>query len=156
MGPVALECTGPLVDRADCLSIGAIELVAAVAADMDEVNVAEDAQMLGDRGLIETHGHDEVADGEFAGNQESEDFAAARFGDSVECVGCGRSACHEKKQYILIWEYVKYQITEVCYSHPMPIANLEFLYSGSKAAKLKAPPDLSDVAAGATCAFPNR
>jgi hypothetical protein len=37
----------------------------------------------------------------------------------------------------------------------MPVANLEFLHSGNKATKLKAPPDLSDVAAGATCAFPN-
>ena len=94
MLPEALELPGPFVERLDGLGIGAVELLAAVAADADEADVAENAEMFGHGGLFEAEAGDDSTDGLLVESEEEEDLAAARFGDSVESVGGGRGARH--------------------------------------------------------------
>jgi len=97
MLPELLEGVGPLVQRADGVGVGAIEHAAAVAANVDEVDVAKNAEMLGDGGLFDAQARDDIADGAFLKGQEGEDIAAARFGDGVEGVGGGGGARHKRR-----------------------------------------------------------
>jgi len=90
MTPHTLEGLGPFVKRADGFGVSAVENLAAVAASGDETNFAKDAEMFGDRGLLDAESGDDVANGAFLESQEGKNVAAARFGDSVEGVGgCG-------------------------------------------------------------------
>src|ERR1700722_11763256 len=90
MAPVALKGGSPLVEGADGVRVGPIKHVAAVAADADEADVFEDAQVLRDRRLLDAEGVDDFVDRAFLKDEVVQDVAAARFGDSVEGVGgCG-------------------------------------------------------------------
>jgi hypothetical protein len=75
--PVALEEGGPFVQRADGFGVSAVELLATLAAHADEADVAQYAEVLGDGGLFEAEGYDDVADGAFGCGEIDEDFAAA-------------------------------------------------------------------------------
>jgi len=94
--PVSLKCSGPFVERLDGFCIGAIEHLAAVAADVDEADFEQDAEVLGDGWLWQIEGGDDVVYGALPGDEEAENVAAAGFGHSVEGVGGGRSARHER------------------------------------------------------------
>jgi hypothetical protein len=82
--PVAIDIAA---DRIDALGGGAVDAAAAVAADGDEVGVEEDAEVLGDGGLGEAEGGDELADGALALAKAVEDGAAAGVGEGLEGVG---------------------------------------------------------------------
>ncbi len=60
--PVALEGPGPLVERAYRFGVGAVELLAALAAHPDQAHIAQHAQVLGDGGLLQAEGRDDLAD----------------------------------------------------------------------------------------------
>src|SRR5713226_7371601 len=92
MLPEALEFACPLMQRADGFGVEAIHHLTAFAADGDQADVAEDAEMLGNGGLFEVHAGDDFGDGAFLEGEEAEDVAAARLGDGVKGVGgCGGS-----------------------------------------------------------------
>jgi hypothetical protein len=99
VAPKALEGFGPLMERTEGFGLGAIEHVAAVAADGDQADVFEDAEVLGDAGLFEAERVYDVAYGALLESQEGEDSAATRFCDSVESVGGGGGARHERNIY---------------------------------------------------------
>jgi len=101
MGPVALECGGPLMEGADGVSVGAVKLVAAGAADVDQPDAAQDAKVLGNGWLVELEASDDVADRALAEREIREDLPAAGFGYGIEGVGgCGGS-CHERNNTFL-------------------------------------------------------
>jgi hypothetical protein len=78
------------VERTDGVGVGAIEHTATVATDVNETDILEDAEVLGDRGLLEAESVHDIRDGTFAESEKGKDVAAARFGDGVESVGgCG-------------------------------------------------------------------
>jgi hypothetical protein len=91
MAPEAFEGLRPLVERTDGVGVGSVKHVAAVAADVHQANVFENAEVLGDRGLLEAQAIDDFVDGTFLKGEEVQDVAAAGFGDGVEGVGgcCG-------------------------------------------------------------------
>src|ERR1035441_8298194 len=94
MRPVLLEGGRPVVQGTDGFGVGAVELLAAQAANVDEAGLAQDAEVLGDGGLVQLQAGDDVAHGALVGCEEGEDLATAWFGDGVECVGGGGSAGH--------------------------------------------------------------
>jgi hypothetical protein len=85
------------VKRADSVGVGAIEHAASVAANVDQADVAKNAQMFGDGGLFEAERIDDITDGTFVESEKGKDVAAARFGDGVEGVGGGGGARHKKR-----------------------------------------------------------
>jgi hypothetical protein len=87
------------VQRAEGFGFGAVEHVAAVAAGGDQADVLEYAEVLGDAGLFEAERVYDVAYGALFASQEGEDSAATRFCDSVESVGGGGGARHERTIY---------------------------------------------------------
>ena len=71
----------------DCFQRGGFEPVdalAAVASFGDETGVAEDAQMLGNRGLRHVERFEQVVDGAIAHGEEVQDGATRRIGDGTE------------------------------------------------------------------------
>ena len=77
MLPVTLEGSGPLVKRADGFSVGSVQLLPAVAAHSNQANVAEDAQMFGDGGLLQAEGFHDVSNGSLGCGEKGEDLAPA-------------------------------------------------------------------------------
>jgi len=69
--------------------------VAAVAANMDQADVLEDAEVFGNGGLFEAESVHDITDGAFVESEERQYVAAARFCDGVEGVRGCRSARHE-------------------------------------------------------------
>ena len=84
------------MEGADGFGVSAVELLATLAAHADEADVAQYAEVLGDGGLFEAEGYDDVADGAFGCGEIDEDFAAAGFGDGVTGIGGGACAGHEE------------------------------------------------------------
>ena len=80
-GPHLLECVAEWTER---LEVGAIEAALAVAADADEAGVAEDAEVLRNGAEADVDALGDVAGGELAIPDESEDFASSWFGDDLE------------------------------------------------------------------------
>src|SRR5260370_30701332 len=93
MLPVALEGSCPLVQRANGFGVGAVELVAAVAAHPNQSHVAQDAEVLGDGGLLEAEGCDDLLDGPLGPGEIAEDLAATGLGYCLEGVGGGACSC---------------------------------------------------------------
>ena len=94
--PVTLEEAGPFMEGADGFGVGAVELLAALAAHPDEAEVAQHAKMLGDRGLFEAEGNHDIANGAFSCGEIDQDFAPAGFGDRVEGIGSGACSGHDE------------------------------------------------------------
>jgi hypothetical protein len=93
VAPVAFESAGPFVERSDPLGVRAIETLAAIAAHLDQTDVAKHAKVLGDRRLCEAEGYNDVAHGTLAGREIVQNVSTTRFGDGVERVrrrGCPR------------------------------------------------------------------
>jgi len=82
------------MEWADGFGVGAVENLTAIAASGDETNFAENAEVLGDGGLFEAEGGDDIADRAFLESKEGKDLAATRFGDRVEGVGGSGGARH--------------------------------------------------------------
>src|SRR5579864_7197186 len=99
MAPEAFEAGGPLMHGPDRVRVGPIEHLAALPTHVDEADIAQNAQVLGDGGLLEAHGIDDLADRAFFEREVVQDIAAARFGDSVESVGGGGSPGHGDNIY---------------------------------------------------------
>src|ERR1700688_674770 len=78
--PVTFKRASPFMQRPDRLGVGAIKHLAAVAADANQANFEQHAEVLGDGGLREIESGDDVVDGALLGNEERENVAAARFG----------------------------------------------------------------------------
>src|SRR5271165_2128168 len=85
--PEALKGAGPLVERADGFGVGAIEHAPAVSAYLDQADIFEDTQVLGDRGLLHAQTVHDVTDGAFLKGEIAQDVAAAGLGDGVEGIG---------------------------------------------------------------------
>src|SRR5260370_33989296 len=94
MTPEAREGLGPLMQRTNGFSIGAVQHAAAVAANVNQTDVLEDAEVLGDRGLLEGERVNDITDGTLFESEKAKDIAAARFCDSVEGVRGGGGASH--------------------------------------------------------------
>src|SRR5580658_3655547 len=95
VAPEAFEARGPLVERADGFGVGSIKHVSAIAADVYQSNVLENAEVLGDGGLLDAQALDDLVDQAFLEDEVVQDVAAARLGDSVEGVGGCGGARHE-------------------------------------------------------------
>ena len=83
------------MERADGFGVGSIKHVAAIAANVYQANVLENAEVLGDGWLLDAQAVDDLVDGSFLKDEVVQDVAAARFGDSVEGVGGCGGARHE-------------------------------------------------------------
>jgi len=66
---------------------------------MNQTDVLEDAEVLGDRGLLEGERVNDITDGTLFESEKAKDIAAARFCDSVEGVGGGGGASHGMNIY---------------------------------------------------------
>lgn len=84
VGPVAAERNEPGVELLERLRLDAIQATLRVDAGLDEAGVAEDAEVLGDRGLRESQALLEFADGEVGVDEQGENRAAGGLGDDVE------------------------------------------------------------------------
>jgi hypothetical protein len=60
--------------------------VAAIAANLDQADVLEDAEMLGDGGLFQGERVHDITDRTFFESEEREYVAASRLGDGVKGV----------------------------------------------------------------------
>jgi hypothetical protein len=96
MAPEAFKGFGPFVKGANGISIGAVEHVAAIAADVDQADVLEDAEVFGNGGLFEAESTHDITDGAFIESEKRENVAAAGFSDSIEGVGGCGGARHGK------------------------------------------------------------
>ena len=97
MAPETLEGASPFVQRTNGVGVRAIEHAAAVAAHANQADVAEDAEMLGDGGLLEAEGAHDITDRTLLQSQEGQNVAAARLGDGVESVGSGGGTWHGER-----------------------------------------------------------
>jgi hypothetical protein len=107
MAPESLEPAGPVVHGPDGIRVGAVEHAAAVAANADQAHIAENAKVLRNRWLPDTHGRDNVSHGALVEHKQVQDFPPAWFRHGVKSVRIGGSARHNQKIYIPITEYVK-------------------------------------------------
>src|ERR1700676_1808740 len=89
MTPVSLKRAGPFMQRSDRLGVGAIEHLAAIAADVNQADFEQHAEVFGDGRLREIESGDDVVDGALLGYEERKNVAAAGFGHGIEGVGGG-------------------------------------------------------------------
>src|SRR5215469_5380596 len=94
VAPEALEAGGPFVHGPDRVGVGAVKHLATLATNVDQTDIAQNAQMFGDGGLLEAQGINDLADRAFFEREVVEDIAAARFGDSIKGVGGGSGPGH--------------------------------------------------------------
>src|SRR5215216_1701608 len=104
--PVALERSRPLMQRPQRISIGAIQHVASVTADVNQPDVAQHLQMLRNGRLSYPKRSGDVVDAAFLRGEKFENLAATRFRDGVERIG-GRCGSRHSDDHIPIQEYVK-------------------------------------------------
>jgi hypothetical protein len=83
--------------RAGGFGVGEREHATAVAANIHEADVLEDAQMFRDRGLLHAQAVYDISHGALLKGEKVQDVAAAGFGDGVEGVGGGGSARHGQR-----------------------------------------------------------
>src|SRR5208282_4359635 len=86
----------PVVHGLERLSVGAVEAMAAVAADADQAHPAQDAEVFRDRRLIEADGHHDLANLVLVCGQKGQNLAAAGLGHGVEGIGGGSGSCHDR------------------------------------------------------------
>ena len=63
--PEAFECAGPFMKRPDRFGIGSIEHLAALAANVNQADVAQYPKMFRDRRLLQAQDLDDIAHGAF-------------------------------------------------------------------------------------------
>jgi hypothetical protein len=86
MAPIAFKSAAPLVHRPDGIGVSAVEHAAAVAANADQADVAEDAKVLRNRWLPDPHGRDNISHRALVEHKKIKDFATAWFRHGVKCV----------------------------------------------------------------------
>src|ERR1700692_3923406 len=96
MLPVALEGSCPLVKRAYGFGVGAVQLLAALTAHSDQPDIAEDAKVLGDGGLLEAAGCHDVSDGPLGSGEVGQNLPPAGLSDRVERIGGRACSCHDE------------------------------------------------------------
>ena len=94
MPPEAFELSRPFVQRTNRFGVGSIQHSAAVAADVDETNVQQYAQVFRHRWLPQAHGCHDISDRTFLESEIVQYFAAAGFGDRVEGIRRCSSSWH--------------------------------------------------------------
>jgi hypothetical protein len=94
--PVSFEGFSELMQRANGRGVGAVEAVAAIATHADEVDTAQDAEVLGDRRLVKADGRNNFAYLVLIVRQIQENLPASRLGNGVEGIGGGCSPGHEE------------------------------------------------------------
>src|SRR6185503_5923619 len=99
MTPVLLEDAGPFVKGANCVRVGAVEHLPAVAPDIHQADVPQDPQVLRHRRLAEIELRDDVADVTLLRREVDEDVAALGFGDRVEDVRGRCGTRHGRELY---------------------------------------------------------
>jgi len=71
--------------------------MATIAANVDQTDVLEDAEVFGNGGLFEAESIHDITDRAFIESEKGEDVAASRFCDGVEGVGgCGGARHRER------------------------------------------------------------
>ncbi|HVG27684.1 MAG TPA: hypothetical protein VM865_08775 [Acidobacteriaceae bacterium] len=95
MGPIFFEEGRPFVQGAQGFGAGAIELLASLAAQVDEARFAQNPKVLGDGRLVKLQGDGYVADGALASGEEDKNLATPRFGNRVEDVGVRGGPGHD-------------------------------------------------------------
>jgi len=100
--PVMREQTAPVMNRAKCLCIDAIESSPTLAPHADQVYVAQDLQMLRDRWLLELERFGDLGHRSLVIRDELEDVPPARLSDGVEGVRSRRGASHDDT-YIFLY-----------------------------------------------------
>jgi len=95
MVPEAREGFGPVVHGLERLGVGAVEAMASIPANAHQAHPAQDAEVLGDRRLIEAYGHHDLAHLALVGGQKGQNLAAPRLGHGVEGIGGGCGSCHD-------------------------------------------------------------
>src|ERR1700680_683917 len=96
MLPVGLEGSRPLVKRAYRFGVGAVQLLAALTAHSDQPNIAQDAQVFGDRGLLQAEGCHDVSYGPLGSGEVGQNLPPAGLSDRVEGVRSGARSCHDE------------------------------------------------------------
>src|SRR5688572_9186123 len=93
--PVMREQTAPVMNRAKCLCVDAIQSSPSLAPHTDQVYVAQDLQMLRDRRLLELERFGDLGHGSLVIRDELEDVPPAGLSDGVEGIGSRRGAGHD-------------------------------------------------------------
>jgi hypothetical protein len=94
--PEPFKCASPFMQRLNGLGVGPVEHLAAVPTDMDQADVPQDPEMLGDGRLLQLQeGHD-GADRTLLQGKIAEYLATPRLCNGVEGVGSGSGAGHEE------------------------------------------------------------
>jgi hypothetical protein len=95
----------PTLQRPQTRGLEPIQPAAALGAATYEADLAEDAEMLRDRGLRNREAVDDLPDGALAADQRVEDLATIGFGDRVEDIRRCRRSSHAR-DHMRISEYV--------------------------------------------------
>jgi hypothetical protein len=82
------------VHRAYGFGVGAVELLASLAAHANQPDVPEHSQVLGNGGLVKAEGCDDLSDGPLISGEIVENLSPARFGNRVERIGSGARPGH--------------------------------------------------------------
>jgi hypothetical protein len=106
MTPIALELTGPFVERPNRLDVRPIEDLPAVAPHLHKPDVSQHTQVFRNAWLSDGQRLDDVADRTLGRGEQVEDVSAAWLGHGVECIRRGSGPGHDCDS-IPILEYVK-------------------------------------------------
>jgi hypothetical protein len=86
MAPISFKFAAPLVHRPDGLRVGAVKHAAAVAPNADQAHIAQNAKVLRNRWLADTHGRDNVSHWSLVEHKKVQNLATAWFRHGVKCV----------------------------------------------------------------------
>jgi hypothetical protein len=84
------------VERPDGLGVGSIQHPAAVASDVDQSNISQDTQVLGDGGLLQAQARHNVPDRALLQSETVQDLSPTGLGHRVEPIRCGSCARHAR------------------------------------------------------------
>src|SRR5690606_1735470 len=99
--PELSKPTCPLVNRSQCGGIEAVDPLLAAGSGVDQPDLLQHPEVLGDRGLSDSQDVGDVVGRHLAGLQQREDATPLRLGDGSEGVG-GRSSRRHLSNHIPI------------------------------------------------------
>src|SRR5260370_38896708 len=89
MPPEPFERARPVVKRTDRPGVGPIQHTAALAPDVDQSNIPQDAQVLRDGWLLKAQARHNIPDRALLRSEIVQDLSPPGLGDRVERVRCG-------------------------------------------------------------------
>lgn len=92
--PDSFELLYPCLDRLEDPGIGRVQASSSITPDADQVDLPEDAEVLGHRRLIHPKRVGDVIDRMLARADEFENRSSPRFRDRVVDVRVGGCSCH--------------------------------------------------------------